>query len=335
MKRKMTAKKHRQNHPKAQSAKPRPEAKQPFIQHLYELRGRLFKVAFSVIIFSSVGYGVEQKLVGFLLKPAHGQQFIYTSPLGGLNFLFQVCIYFGFVLSIPVVIYQLLRYLEPLIQETTRHLVIVYTFISGALALAGGAFGYFFGLPLALRFLTHQFTTTQIKPLLTIQDYMSFVTIYLLGSALLFQLPLIMTFTNRIKPLKPGGLLKFERYMVLISFVAAAIMTPTTDIFDQLLFAAPIMAMYQIGIVLIYLKNRKTKRNPQLEALPPLSDKQPVLEPPVAYRPPVMAQAMPLRPQAQALSKPVRKITVSYRSTPRPKSAWDIVVDQRLRPHVS
>ena len=219
----------------------------------------MYWVALSVLFFGAVGYSIQQQLVSFLLKPSHGQKFIYTSPIGGLNFLFQVCIYFGLALSIPVMVYQLLKYLEPLIHGRTRSLVVRYSVVSGLLAAYGGAFGYFLGLPVALRFLSHQFTSSQIKPLLTIQEYMSFVTIYLVGSALLFQLPIIILFINRIKPLSPKKLLGFERYMVLLAFIAAAIMTPTTDIFDQLIFALPIMLMYQIAVVLVYLKNRRKK----------------------------------------------------------------------------
>jgi sec-independent protein translocase protein TatC len=289
---------------------PKSEERLPFIEHLYELRHRLVRIAASLVVFSAAGYFIQQQLVRFLLKPSHGQQFIYTSPLGGINFLFQVCIYFGLVLSIPTIVFQLLKYLEPLLHNTSRGLVIKYSIISGFLAAAGGAFGYYMGLPIALRFLSHQFITAQIRPLLTIQEYMSFVTIYLLGSALLFQLPLIILFINRLKPLKPRQLLSFERYMVLIAFVAAAIMTPTTDIFDQLVFAVPIMAMYQIALLLIYFQNRRLRRRRSPEILQMLERdakaraerQRPVATPnPVpAPRPVATATQLAPKPLAQA-----------------------------------
>jgi len=219
------------------------------------------------VAFSAVGYFIQQHLVNFLLKPSHGQQFIYTSPLGGLNFLFQICIYFGLLFSIPMIVYQLFKYMEPLTSHESKTMVFRYSVASGILAVLGGAFGYFMGLPVALGFLGHQFTTAQIKPLLTIQEYMSFVTIYLLGSALLFQLPLIILFINRIKPINPKTLLRFERYMLLVAFVAAAIMTPTTDIIDQLIFAVPIMVMYQVALVLVYLQNKQRRRHYSPEVL--------------------------------------------------------------------
>jgi sec-independent protein translocase protein TatC len=238
---------------------PKEDQKLPVIEHIYELRRRLFYVAISVSVFSVLGYFVQQQLVHFLLKPSKGQQFIYTTPGGGLNFLFQVCIYFGITLSIPILIYQALKYIEPLIHHHTKRTIAKFGAWSWVLALAGAAFGYYVGLPVALNFLAHQFTTSQIKPLLTIQEYLSFVTIYLMGSALLFQIPLILLFINRIRPLPPKKLLGFERYFIAIAFVAGAIMTPTPDVFNQLLFAGPIIAVYQISILIIFFKNRRLK----------------------------------------------------------------------------
>jgi sec-independent protein translocase protein TatC len=252
----------------------RKDDKLPFVEHFYELRRRLIYIAWSVLLFSVIGYFIQQRLVDFLLKPSTGQKFIYTSPLGGINFLLQICIYFGLVVSIPIIIYQILKYLEPLIHWHTKRLVLRYAFVSGLLAAIGAAFGYFIGLPMALHFLTHQFTSSQIQALLTIQEYMSFVTVYLIGSALLFQIPLIMLFINRIKPLRPSKLLSLEKFVVLGSFVAAAIMTPTPDVLNQLFFAVPIMLMYQIALVLIILKNRARKN-------PAVSNTEPVIEAPV------------------------------------------------------
>src|SRR6478672_5538730 len=88
--------------------------KQPFLEHVYELRRRLFYVIVSVTIFSAAAYGIEHSIVSALLKPAKHQEFIYTTPGGGLDFLFRLCLYVGIACSIPVIVYQILRYLEPL-----------------------------------------------------------------------------------------------------------------------------------------------------------------------------------------------------------------------------
>lgn len=228
----------------------------PFIEHVHELRKRLTHIAISVGFFGAATYAVERQIVAILLKPAHGQQFIYTSPGGGIDFLFRVCVYVGIIASIPVIIHQLLRYIEPLIKKESAHFIAWGAFVSGVLAVAGVLYGYFWGLPAALNFLLHQFVTTQIRPLVTIQSYMSFVMVYMVGSALLFQVPLVLLFINRIKPLKPQRLFRYERHVIAGALVISALMNPTPNILALLFLAGPIILMYQIGIVLIWYLNR-------------------------------------------------------------------------------
>ncbi len=217
-------------------------------------------VALSVVVFSVAAYGVEHHIVDLLLRPAHGQRFIYTSPGGGIDFLFRLCLYVGIIASIPVIIYQFLRYIEPLIKQASMHFIAWGSFISGVLAVAGVLYGYIWGLPAALHFLLNQFITQQIQPLVTIQSYLSFVMVYMVGSALLFQIPLVLIFINRIKPLKPGRLLKYERHVIVASVVLAALMNPTPNVLALFLLAAPIILMYQVGIFIIWRTNRRVKR---------------------------------------------------------------------------
>jgi sec-independent protein translocase protein TatC len=234
--------------------------KLPFIEHLYELRRRLFVVVLSITVWAAAAYFVQQRIVNALLRPAAHQQFIYTSVGGGIDFLFRVCIYTGIVFSIPVIVYQILKYLEPLIKRDAVRFMLTGSLVSGALAVIGMAFGYFVGLPAALHFLLHQFTSDQIHPLLTIQSYMSFVTLYMLGSALIFQLPLILVLINRIKPLKPQKLLAKERWVILVAFILGGIINPSPRVQDQVLLAGPIILTYQIGILLVWLQNRRSTR---------------------------------------------------------------------------
>ena len=233
------------------------EAAKPFIEHLYELRTRLIYIVGSILIFSSLAYLVQQHIVNFLLKPSNHQQFIYTSPGGGINFLFSVCIYVGIAASTPIIVYQILAFLKPLIEDHVVRSIVRYSFVSAILALIGFVFGYYIGLPAALHFLSHQFTTQQIHPLFTIQEYLSFLTIYLLGSMMLFQLPVILLFIDRIKPLPPRRLFKFERYVIVAAFIISMIMAPTANIFDQLIIAGPIIIMYNFTILLLWFMHKK------------------------------------------------------------------------------
>lgn len=237
-----------------------------FIEHVHELRRRLLYIALSVGVFTAAAYSVQMRIVDALLKPAGKQQFIYTSPAGGIDFLFRVCLYTAIACSIPVIFYQILKYIEPLIARKATRFIATGSIISALLALIGVLFGYFIGLPAAMHFLLHQFTSSQIHPLVTAQSYINFVTVYLLGSALMFQIPLVILFINRIRPIKSKTLFHYERWVILLAFVASGIMNPTPDIRAQLLVAGPIIISYQIGIIMVAL-SRKPKHRGKIARL--------------------------------------------------------------------
>jgi sec-independent protein translocase protein TatC len=259
-------KKPKRNQKSSLAHKPR-DHKRPFIEHIRELRQRLFYIGLSIGVVAIATYFVQQHVVSILLRPTHGQQFIYTSPGGGVSFLFQVCVYLGIAVSIPVIAYQVLRYLEPLLTKESRRFIAIGSTVSGLLAFGGMIFGYYIGLPAVLHFLLHQFVTKQIHPLLTIQSYISFVMVYMVGSALLFQVPLILLFINRIKPLKPKKLLHAERWVIAGAFLVSGIMNPTPQILSQLAVAGPLILMYQFGIGLIWVINRGQHRPKKVMAL--------------------------------------------------------------------
>jgi sec-independent protein translocase protein TatC len=298
---------------KSQLNKPQANIKLPFAEHIRELRKRLFYVALSVGIFSGAAYGVEHHIVAALLRPAKNQQFIYTSPGGGIDFLFRVCLYVGLAVSIPVIVYNILRYIEPLLEKSSTRFIAWGSIISGLFALAGIIFGYFVGLPAALNFLLHQFVTAQIRPLVTIQSYMNFVAMYMLGSALLFQVPLVMVFINRIKPLRPGPLFKKQKWMIGFSLIAAVIMNPNPNILSQLIVAVPMILMYYVGIGVIWYVNRNHKP----KSLPSLLEKDAELQAQRQAQRTAARELTPVRPLAQA--KPTPAAAVRPTLTPRPR----------------
>jgi sec-independent protein translocase protein TatC len=234
--------------------------KVPFIAHITELRKRLFYIGASVGLSGAAAIAIQSQLTTVLLKPAGDQQFIYTTPGGGFDFVFKLCLYTGIGASIPVIVYQLIRYLQPLVKEQTKRFVAICSLWSSILALGGMAFGYFFGLPAAMHFLLKGFSSDRIEALISIQSYMSFVLVYLLGSALLFQLPLILLVINRFKPIKPKTLMKQQRWFILGAFIIGAIISPTPDIRNQLMLSGPIILMYQLSIILIWAINRRQRR---------------------------------------------------------------------------
>lgn len=233
---------------------PKETVRTPFIEHIYELRKRLLICAVFVAIGAGVGYSINEQLLAIIQQPL-GQKLFYTSPTGGFSFVFMLCVFFGVVFALPCIIYQIIAFLKPVLPHTSRRSMLLYPLCSVILAALGITFAYFISLPASLHFLAN-FGGGNIEALITTDTYFNFALSYIMGFAILFQLPLLLTIANRITPLKPGKLMKWQRYVIIGSFIGAAMITPTPDPFNQLLMAGPIIILYQLSIVLIWVINK-------------------------------------------------------------------------------
>lgn len=227
-----------------------------FLEHLHEFRKRIFAVVAVLLGGTLGGYALHDQLVQFLVSPLGGQKLVYLTPGGGFDFIFKVSLYVGCALAIPVLIYQLFKYLSPLMGSKSRRMGALVISLSILLAVGGMAFGFFVALPAALKFLT-TFGGAYVEASLTASSYLNFVMAYMLGLALLFQLPLLLLFINKINgPFRPAQLFGSQKYVLLGVFVLAAIITPTPDIANQAIVAGPVLAVYQLGVGMVLWQNR-------------------------------------------------------------------------------
>lgn len=226
-----------------------------FIEHLYELRRRVFWVVALLLITTAVGFQCKDFLIQFVTAPLNGEKLIYLTPGGGFSFIFTLCLYFGALVIIPVVIYQIYRFLQPLMSHPSRKLLGALMVASVLLALLGAAFGYFVAIPAAITFLTN-FAGDAVSANLTADSYLNFVMMYLLGLAALFQLPLVIFMIDHVRRFPPGALLSSQRFVVVGAVLAAAIITPTPDVVNQMIIAVPIIIVYQLGVAAVYLRHR-------------------------------------------------------------------------------
>jgi len=227
------------------------------MDHVRELQGRLFAVVGVFIVVSALAYPYFDKIVAFLVAPlGKDHELVYLTPAGAFSFIIQVCMCVGFIGALPAIIYNIYRFIMPVMKQRTITKALLFTVASLVLAIAGMLFAYYVSLPAALYFLT-SFNLYHINPMLTIDSYFSFVTTYMLAGALLFQIPLVMLIINGATPLKPKKLMRHQDKIILGSFIVAAIISPTPDALNQTLLAAPIIVMYQAGIILVWLKNRR------------------------------------------------------------------------------
>lgn len=275
------------------------------IDHLHELRTRLFWIILTLILASSASYAIKDQIMAVIMEPLGGQRLVYLTPIGGFNFIFKVSLYFGLAVILPVIIYHLYRFLEPLMDKRRKRSVFFFIFASFLLAIGGGLFAYFAGLPAALHFLTG-FTIENVSAMLTVESYLAFVVTYVLGFAALFQIPLILMIINTIRPIPPKSLMGFQRFVILGAFIVAAIISPTPDVTNQAILAVPIILMYQVGVLMVWLQSRAARKRqqklaPTTVAAAPINRPQPV----EAFTP--TAQIAQQTPVASPISRPIQR----------------------------
>lgn len=256
---------HQKHKKQKQTAKKSRRASEPaeltFIEHIHELRKRLVYIALVLVVASALGFQFKDFLISAVMAPLNGQQLIYLTPGGGFSFIFTVSLYFGILMTIPFVIYHLFRFLQPIIGKTSRKFVIAFLLISTLLAAAGAAFGYFVTVPAALSFLS-TFAGDTVSPSLTADSYLGFVVTYVIGLALVFQLPLVLFIVDHVSPLPPGSLMSTQRYVIIGATVLAAVITPTPDAVNMALVGMPIVMVYQAGALAVFTR-RQGRRHKQ------------------------------------------------------------------------
>lgn len=230
-----------------------------FLDHVLELRRRLFWVALVFVAGSSLGFLLNEPLQVLLVQPL-GERLYYTSPLGGFDFLFRISLFFGSLAAIPVVVYNLIKFIEPVLGLVHKAYVVRLCVSSALLMATGVAFAYFLSLPPTLQFLVG-FNSENISSLISTTEYLSFVTKYLIGFGLIFQIPLIVIVINRLTPLSPERLKKSQKYVIVGSFILAALITPTPDLLNQTIMALPMIVLYELSILWVWFSNSQQSRS--------------------------------------------------------------------------
>jgi sec-independent protein translocase protein TatC len=249
----------------AQGREEEPGGRMSFFEHLVDLRKRLINSLIAVGIGMVVGFFISNKFVDFIVKPMQGalrdahldDRLIYTSPAGYLNLLITLGVYLGIVMAMPVVLYQVWQFVAPGLYRHERRAVTGFIFSSTFLFLSGIAFGYFIMLPYILRFLVS--FQGPVRPLISINEYFDLILIVLLGLGLIFETPILIFFLSVFGIVTPKFLLKNFRYAMLIITVVAAIVTPTPDATTMLIFMAPMVLLYFLGILVSYVVLRRKR----------------------------------------------------------------------------
>lgn len=251
---------------------------QTFHDHVKELRHRVLWCVLAIGISAGIAYGFHLPLIRFMQHPV-GVTLYYNSPAGSFNFILKLATLIGMFVALPVMIYNLIRFIEPALPvNITRRTMMIVISSSFCLALGGMAFSFFYLLPMSLEFFG-DFATDQIKPLISAGEYLSFLLGHLMTFALMFQIPLVVLFINWITPIKPGKMLRYQRYVIVGAFGLALVLPFTYDPVSQFIVAIPIVILYYVSVILLTFANRGKSYAKDSNELVPQSLPKPLLEP--------------------------------------------------------
>lgn len=252
--------------PGSEDEEPPEMRKMSFLDHLEELRHRLFYSLISVVVgflvcwtFADQIYaGLARPLTGILREFGLDEQLVYTNPIAPFNLYVHMAFLGGMFVASPFILYQVWGFISPGLYPHEKRYAFPFVFLCSTLFISGGAFAYYIAFPAALRFLLT--FSGQFRPMITVNEYFSLATTIILGMALVFELPVLLLFLTLLRLMTPGFLLRNFRYAVLLIFILAAAITPTPDIPTMMLFAMPLIGLYLFGVGLSYVVLRLRAR---------------------------------------------------------------------------
>lgn len=228
----------------------------PLIAHLRELRRRLIYSLIAAAIGFGVSYNYSSELYDLLTRPllqgmpeGTDKYLVFTGIVEPFFIYMKVGFVGSVILASPVILYQAWCFIAPALHRKEK--VWFVTLVSGSFVLfiVGVVFAYLVVFPFGFKYLLG-YASAELKPMLSMSEYFNLVTKMLLAFGLIFQLPLAMLVLSRIGIVTGRKFLGWWRYAIIIIMIVAAILTPTPDVFNQMLMAGPLIILYGIGVVL-------------------------------------------------------------------------------------
>jgi len=240
-----------------------------FLEHLEELRVRLLRSVYSIIVTTGICFWFRDPIYKYLSKPltdslhALGQpeKLVYTNPVDPFNLYIKLAIVGGIFLASPFILWQLWLFVAPGLYRNEKKYVWPFVFLTSTLFMCGGFFAYKLALPKALYFLVG--FGGQFTPMVTINEYWDLAISILLAVGVVFELPVAILLLSIVGIVTPKFLIKNFRYAVLLTAIVAAAIVPSNDMASIFVVWIPLVGLYVLSIGLCWLvhyrKRRKSK----------------------------------------------------------------------------
>jgi sec-independent protein translocase protein TatC len=237
-----------------------------FLQHLEELRRRIIYSIIAVGVGFFFCWGYASRIYALMQKPiidvlhSHNlpEKLVFLSPTEPFNLYLKIGFMSGIFVASPFVLYQLWMFISPGLYRNEKRYVFPFMGSTIILFAAGAVFGYKLVYPQALNFLIEY--GVQFQPMITIGEYTDLFLTIILGLGVIFELPILVFFLALMGVVSAGWMWRNLRYSILGIFTIAAIVTPTTDIMNMCLFAAPMIILYVISIAIAWFVHPRQRK---------------------------------------------------------------------------
>jgi sec-independent protein translocase protein TatC len=239
------------------------EAKMSFLEHLEELRVRIVRACVGIGVGLLVSFAFIKQIVNFLLAPTRavlpqGVKMVYTEPGEAFGMYITISLIAAAIIASPYVMYQVWGFISPGLYSKEKRMAMPFVLFTTIGFLAGAAFNHYVAFPFMMRFFA-SFNGTDLTFMPRLEDTFGLYAKMLLGMGIIFQMPTVVFFLAKLRLVTARFLWQHGKYAILIAYVIAAVITPTGDPMNQTIFAAPMIALYFLSILIAFIVNPRNR----------------------------------------------------------------------------
>ena len=239
-------------------------ARMSFLEHLDEFRRRLVNSAIAIAVGVGITFWKIDAIFNFLLAPTRaalppGVRLVYTQPGEAFSLYISIALIAGAVVASPFIMLQVWLFIAPGLYSNEKRMAIPFVLFTTVGFIGGAAFNHYIAFPYLMKFFA-SFNTPDLAFMPKLEDVFGLYSKMLLGMGLVFQMPAVVYFLARLRIVSAGFLVRHFKYAVLIIFIAAAVITPSGDMMTQTIFAAPMLGLYLLSIVIAWIVGPKRLR---------------------------------------------------------------------------
>ncbi len=242
------------------------DGKMGFLEHLDELRKRIIRSCIAIGVGMLLAFLFIDRIVDFMFTPTRrmlppGTKLIYTNPPEMFSVYISVALIAGVLLAAPVIMFQVWRFIAPGLYTNEKKFAVPFVLLTTVGAVGGAAFSHYIVFPYMIAFFG-TFASPDLAFMPRVEDVFDLYTKMMMGMIAVFQIPTVIFFLAKMGLVTARFLWRNIKYAILIIFIVAAVLTPSTDPWNQIVFAAPMLGLYLVSILIAWIVEPKRDPSP-------------------------------------------------------------------------